>query len=174
MKKCLLAVVAFVVMLAANVDAQPRGSYDKQARSAEEIARARSLKQSEVMHLNQTQRKKLYELNLCEARRMNKLAAKQHKASEQYRAKLRRIVGDENMKIYDAMRWRNRAELQRGPKDFRKHEGRKPAHMVPSCPHKGPQCGKPCPPKAPVCNQGCFAGKPACHKPCKVAPRCRK
>ena len=174
MKKCLLAVVAFVVMLAANVDAQPRGGFDKHARSAEEIARARSQKQSEVMHLNQTQRKKLYELNLCEARRMNKLAAKQHKASEQYRAKLRRIVGDENMKIYDAMRWRNRAELQRGPKDFRNHAGRKPSHMAPNRPHKGAHCHKLCPPKAPVCNHACPAGKPDCHKPCKGAPRCRK
>lgn len=147
MKKMILAIVALGVMLIAGEEVQARERGGKQVQSAEQIARERSERQASYMHLNPTQYKQLYKLNLREARYM----LRYQKKMRGYRADFSRIVGVENMKIYEANRMRRRSELQRPP---RKGDG-------PQC----PPCVKP---------QGC--SRQQCPQPphCQAKPNDKK
>ncbi len=153
MKKMIIAVVALVAMLAAVENLQARQRGGKHQPSVEQIAQMRSERQAACMHLNQAQMTKLYKLNLREAKYMQRYQRRMCN----YKADLMKIVGVENMKMYEANRMRNRGELQRPP---RKGNGPKGAPCVqPQCKPQQhcpqPPCGKPQPP----CRKGSRCGE---------------
>lgn len=166
MKKIMLAVVASMLMFAASADAQPRKQVVGKAPSAEQIAQKRSAQQAKVMHLDKTQYERLYKLNLKAAKMMQQQMQKSRKEADKYKSALLKIVGCENMKMYEASRMRDRRELQRGSKDGR--PGMKDFPMKPGCQSapckKGPDCVPNCRPEPNKCPKA-YGGKPCVNHP---------
>jgi hypothetical protein len=140
MRKMIIAVVALFAMLAAVENLQARQRGGKHQPSVEQIAQMRSERQAACMHLNQAQMTKLYKLNLREAKYMQRYQRRMCN----YKADLMKIVGVENMKMYEANRMRNRGELQRPPRKGNGHQC-SPCVKPQRCPQppcsKGPRCG---------------------------------